>query len=259
MDQALADVFEQARGLVADADRKLAEAEEHRKAQEREAVVTELAIKVDAAFDFTSKEKLQLEQRLDMQDGRGRVEFVVRAARAISAPPFRKTSLEAFDAPGWPGTASCGRLSRRIKKGMPLRGDLAAARIVTRDRRRLRSEDGSLIAQKAHCGSTPLARRRSGGGSGAGCGRASTCPSAASRPSPSFGSGPARTHLWNIRQVSRLLIRDLGPAPPGLSISLNNRCLWLSHPRAEDSFRRSGSGKPVFVGGKSLGCGGSIT
>lgn len=83
MDQALADVFEQARGLVADADRKLAEAEEHRKAQEREAVVTELAIKVDAAFDFTSKEKLQLEQRLDMQDGRGQVEFVVRAARAM--------------------------------------------------------------------------------------------------------------------------------------------------------------------------------
>jgi hypothetical protein len=83
MDPALADMFEQARNLVAEADRKSAEAEERRLEKEREASLTELSGRLDAAFDFTSKEKLQLDQRLDLQDGKPLVEFVVRGVRAI--------------------------------------------------------------------------------------------------------------------------------------------------------------------------------
>jgi hypothetical protein len=83
MDQALVDVFEQARKLVADADRKIAEEEERHRAHERERLLHELAERIEDAFDFTSKEKLELEPRLDVHDGIGVVEFVVRSRRAI--------------------------------------------------------------------------------------------------------------------------------------------------------------------------------
>ena len=83
MDQALIDVFEQARKLVADADRKIAEEEERLRALERESLLRELTARIEGAFDFTSKEKLELEPRLDVQDGVGVVEFVVRSLRAI--------------------------------------------------------------------------------------------------------------------------------------------------------------------------------
>jgi hypothetical protein len=83
MDQALMDVFEQARKLVADADRKIAEEEERRRELEREELLMQLASRIEDAFDFTSKEKLGLEPRLDVQDSNGVVEFVVRSLRAI--------------------------------------------------------------------------------------------------------------------------------------------------------------------------------
>ena len=83
MEQALADIFEQARKLVTEADRKLAEEEERRHEKERETSLMELAGRVEAAFDFTSKEKLELDPRLDLQEGRPLVEFVVRSLRAI--------------------------------------------------------------------------------------------------------------------------------------------------------------------------------
>jgi hypothetical protein len=83
MDQALVDVFEQARKVVADADRKIAEEEERRRESERERLLQELGVRVEDAFDFTSKEKLELQPRLDVQDGVGVVEFVVRSQRAI--------------------------------------------------------------------------------------------------------------------------------------------------------------------------------
>jgi hypothetical protein len=83
MDQALADVFEQARKVVADADRKIAEEEERRRESERERLVQELGACIEDAFDFTSKEKLELQPRLDVQEGIGVVEFVVRSQRAI--------------------------------------------------------------------------------------------------------------------------------------------------------------------------------
>ncbi len=83
MDQALVDVFEQARKVVADADRKIAEEEERRRESERERLLLELGARIEEAFDFTSKEKLELEPRLDVQDGAGVVEFVVRSVRAI--------------------------------------------------------------------------------------------------------------------------------------------------------------------------------
>jgi hypothetical protein len=83
MDQALADVFEQARKVVADADRKIAEEEERRRESEREHLLQELGVRIEDAFDFTSKEKLELQPRLDVQDGIGVVEFVVRSQRVI--------------------------------------------------------------------------------------------------------------------------------------------------------------------------------
>lgn len=83
MDQALVDVFEQARKVVADADRKIAEEEERRRESEREQVLHQLAARIEDAFDFTSREKLELQPRLDVQEGVGIVEFVVRNQRAI--------------------------------------------------------------------------------------------------------------------------------------------------------------------------------
>lgn len=83
MDQALMDMFDQARKVVADADRRIAEEEERRREHEREGLLLELSARVEDAFDFSSKEKLAFEPRLDVQDGVGVVEFVVRTVRAI--------------------------------------------------------------------------------------------------------------------------------------------------------------------------------
>src|SRR5205085_2495770 len=57
MDQALVDVFEQARKVVADADRKIAEEEERRSESEREQLLQQLGARFEDSFDFTSKEK----------------------------------------------------------------------------------------------------------------------------------------------------------------------------------------------------------
>jgi hypothetical protein len=83
MEQSLVDVFEQARKVVADADRKIAEEEDRRRQGERESLLQQLGARMEDAFDFTSKEKLELQPRLDVQNGIGVVEFVVRSQRAI--------------------------------------------------------------------------------------------------------------------------------------------------------------------------------
>src|SRR3979411_2071815 len=95
MDQVLVDVFEQARKVVADADRKIAEEGEARREGERARLLHLLGSRMEDSFDFTSKEKLELQPRLDVQDGVGVVEFVVRSQRAIflllsSGTPQRK-------------------------------------------------------------------------------------------------------------------------------------------------------------------------
>lgn len=83
MDQALIDMFDQARKMVTDADRRIAEEEERRRDHERERLLVEFSARIEEAFDFTSKEKLALEPRLDIQEGVGVVEFVVRGLRSI--------------------------------------------------------------------------------------------------------------------------------------------------------------------------------
>lgn len=83
MDQALTDMFDQARKMVVDADRRIAEEEDRRRESERERLLLELAVRIEDAFDFTSKEKLALEPRLDVQDRVGTLEFVVRGLRSI--------------------------------------------------------------------------------------------------------------------------------------------------------------------------------
>src|SRR5258708_1164890 len=83
MEQILLEMFEQARKLVVDTDRKLAEENDRIREKEREVKLLELSTQIEAAFDFTSKEKLELDPRLDNQDGKPTVEFIVRSLRAI--------------------------------------------------------------------------------------------------------------------------------------------------------------------------------
>jgi hypothetical protein len=131
MDQALVDVFEQARKVVADADRKIAEEEERRRDSERERLLLQLGGRIEESFDFTSKEKMELEPRLDVQNGVGVVEFVVRSVRAIfllSPKEGNVWTLQVFEDRQEPqmlsefqGGTKTEQASRR----------LAAARIVT--------------------------------------------------------------------------------------------------------------------------------
>jgi hypothetical protein len=83
MEQVLLEMFEQARKLVVETDRKLAEEADRIREKEREARLLELSAQIEASFDFTSKEKLELDPRLDIQDGKPTVEFIVRSLRAI--------------------------------------------------------------------------------------------------------------------------------------------------------------------------------
>ncbi len=83
MEQVLLEMFEQARKLVVETDRRLAEENDRIREKEREAKLLELSALIEAAFDFTSKEKLELDPRLDLQDGKPTVEFIVRSLRAI--------------------------------------------------------------------------------------------------------------------------------------------------------------------------------
>ena len=83
MESNLSDVFEQARQLVAEADRRVAETERRRREIEGQAKLAELVIRAEEAFDFTSREKLELDPRMDVHEDMAVIEFVVRAARAI--------------------------------------------------------------------------------------------------------------------------------------------------------------------------------
>ncbi len=131
MEQVLLEMFEQARKLVVETDRRLAEENDRIREKEREAKLLELSTLIEAAFDFTSKEKLELDPRLDIQDGKPTVEFIVRSLRAIfvltpqSDGIWILNALEDGRAPQslgeFPGGTKGDGASRR----------LAAARIVT--------------------------------------------------------------------------------------------------------------------------------
>lgn len=83
MDQQLQDMFTQARTVVDEDNRRKAEEDQRKRDAEREGLLRELAGRIEAAFDFTSREKLDLDPRMDVLDGRGVLEFVVRSVRAI--------------------------------------------------------------------------------------------------------------------------------------------------------------------------------
>jgi hypothetical protein len=131
MEQTLIEMFEQARKLVVEVDRRLAEERDRILAKEREARLLELSSSIEAAFDFTSKEKLELDPRLDIQDGQLTVEFIVRSERAIFALtplPDGQWSLFALEdgrAPQLLGDFQGG------KRGDAPSRRLAAARVVT--------------------------------------------------------------------------------------------------------------------------------
>jgi hypothetical protein len=131
MEQILLDMFEQARKLVVETDRRLAEESDRIREKEREAKMLELSAQIEAAFDFTSKEKLELDPRLDYQDSKPTVEFIVRSLRAIfvmTPESEGKWNLSAIED---------GRAQQMIGefqggvKGDATSRRLAAARIVT--------------------------------------------------------------------------------------------------------------------------------
>ncbi len=131
METALLEVFEQARKVVGDADRKIAEEEERRREAERAKLVELLSARIEEAFDFTSKEKLELEPRYDVLDGAGVVEFVIRSMRAIfllSATESNRWSLRVVE-DGHKPLLLCE--FQGGTKGDPISKRLAAARIVT--------------------------------------------------------------------------------------------------------------------------------
>jgi hypothetical protein len=131
MEQVLAEMFEQARKLVVETDRKLAEEADRIREKEREGKLLELSAQIEAAFDFTSKEKLELDPRLDVQDGKATVEFIVRSLRAIfvMSPQLDGIwSLNALEDGRAP--QSLGNFQGGIKGDAGSRR-LAAARVVT--------------------------------------------------------------------------------------------------------------------------------
>jgi hypothetical protein len=131
MEQVLLEMFEQARKLVVENDRRLAEEADRTREKEREAKLLELSAQIECAFDFTSKEKLELDPRLDLQDGRATVEFIVRSLRAIFVMTPQQegiwtlNALEDGRAPQLLGEFQGGT------KGDTASRRLAAARIVT--------------------------------------------------------------------------------------------------------------------------------
>jgi hypothetical protein len=131
MEQVLLEMFEQARKLVVETDRRLAEENDRVMQKERESRLLELSAQIEAAFDFTSKEKLELDPRLDIQDNKPTVEFIVRSMRTIfvltpqTENEWVLSALEDGHAPQSMGTFQGG------KKGDGASRRLAAARIVT--------------------------------------------------------------------------------------------------------------------------------
>jgi hypothetical protein len=131
MEQVLMEMFEQARKLVVENDRRLAEETDRMREKEREGKLLELASQIDAAFDFTSKEKVELDPRLDLQDGNPTVEFIVRSLRTIfvlSPLPEGDWSLCALE--DGRGPQPMGEFKSGTKSESGSRR-LAAARIVT--------------------------------------------------------------------------------------------------------------------------------
>src|ERR1700678_4732032 len=131
MEPVLLEMFEQARKLVVETDRRVAEENDRIREKEREAKLLELSHLIEAAFDFTSKEKLELDPRLDLQDGKPTVEFIVRSLRAIfvmSPQPDGIWTLSALEDGRAP--QSIGEFKGGTKAEVGSRR-LAAARIVT--------------------------------------------------------------------------------------------------------------------------------
>ena len=199
MEQVLLEMFEQARKLVVETDRRLAEENDRIQEKEREAKLLELSAQIEAAFDFTSKEKLELDPRLDMQDGKPTVEFIVRSLRAIfvMTPQADGTwclsALEDGRAP-----QSLGEFHGGTKSDAASRR-LAAARIVTAIGNW--SQKGQPVAAKKPAQSENSSRWQD-------------------TPVPIEVQGPPRTNLRHHGQISRLLSFRFYRPPPA-------RGMWL--------------------------------
>lgn len=130
MDGHLVDVFEQARNIVREEDRRLAEEQERQRDKLREAALVDFSGHVIEAFDFTSKEKIELGPRLDIRDSQPFIEFVARGVRSVFI-------LSAIDGDMWNlAVVEEGRDSQPLgdfkggEKGDSSSRRLAAARVV---------------------------------------------------------------------------------------------------------------------------------
>lgn len=83
MDHGLSEVFEHATRLLAEVDRRAAEERDRRFAAERQAKLDVFCAEVEQAFDFSSREKIELNTRVDLHQGAPGLEFMVRTARAV--------------------------------------------------------------------------------------------------------------------------------------------------------------------------------
>ena len=101
MDQVLMDMFDQARKVVADADRRIAEEEERCRENERERLLLELRSRVEDAFDFNSKEKTSIRTPLGCS-GRRWSRRVCDQNRTghLSARARRRQYVDASGGPG---------------------------------------------------------------------------------------------------------------------------------------------------------------
>lgn len=90
MDSVLSEVFEQASKLLAEVDRRATEERDRRTAAERQAKLDIFCAEVEQAFDFSSREKIELNTRVDLHQGEPALEFMVRTARAVFS--LRKTN-----------------------------------------------------------------------------------------------------------------------------------------------------------------------
>ncbi len=135
MENTLNDVFEQARKLVGDVDRKIAEEQERLVTLEKQAKINVVSAQIEEAFDFSSREKIELNTRVDVHDGVGALEFVVRSARAMflmsqdQEGSWRLRVIEADKAPHDLGWFQSGDKSLAAHENGSRR--LAAARVVT--------------------------------------------------------------------------------------------------------------------------------
>ena len=171
MDSVLNEVFDQANKLLAEVDRRAAEERDRRMAAERQAKLDVFYAEIEQAFDFSSREKIELNTRVDLYQGEPALEFMVRTARAVFSlrksedkPPIWRLEVQEADAPARElGRYESGMLERPSHEDGSRR--IAAVRVVAAIGRYLQ-ENGSFDRQppreQASVYANDISERRNG-------------------------------------------------------------------------------------------------